>query len=106
MISLNNRHGSKLPVSYKPDGTVDAGIPDNWGQAAIFSAMIEGLAGVVDKGKNFETAEISPGWIAAGKNEATINIAYANSGKHIGYRFLHDTVKKIIRLSVEGDAEH
>lgn len=105
MIDLNEKHGNKLPVSYKPDGTVDEGIPDNWGQAAVFSAMIEGLAGVVDKGKDFETAEISPRWLAAGKNEAVINIAYGNSGKHIGYTFQHDLARKKISLVIEGDAK-
>ncbi len=105
MIALNTKHGSSLPVSYKPDGTVDEGIPDNWGQAAVFSAMIEGLAGVVDPGKNFEAVEISPRWLAAGKNEAVITIAYGNSGKSVGYTFLHDTSRKTIHLSIKGDAK-
>ena len=60
MIQLNQKHGDKLPVSYTPDGKVDAGIPDNWGQAAVFSAMVEGLAGVVDKSNLFSNVELSP----------------------------------------------
>ncbi|HEX2535950.1 MAG TPA: hypothetical protein VHK69_19550, partial [Chitinophagaceae bacterium] len=66
MLGLMRKHGGKLPVAYKPDGTVDEGIPDNWGQAAVLSALVEGLAGVTDKGQLFRTAEVAPRWIAAG----------------------------------------
>lgn len=43
-------------------------VPDEWGQAAFVSALVEGLAGVVDKDILFRKVEISP------KNaSATIN---------------------------------
>lgn len=103
MIALNTKHGGKLPVSYKPDGTVDAGIPDNWGQAAVFDAMIVGLAGVVDQGNSFEQVELSPRWLAAGKNDVAITIAYGPSGKSVSYTYLHNPQRKSILLTVDGD---
>ncbi|GAB3953590.1 hypothetical protein GCM10028805_37600 [Spirosoma harenae] len=102
MIKLNEKHGGKLPVSYKPDGTVDEGIPDNWGQAAIMSAMIEGLAGVVDLGHSFEQVELAPRWLATGKNEADITIAYGPSGKFVHYDYQHSPQRKTIKLTIDG----
>ncbi|GAB4019905.1 hypothetical protein GCM10028773_24010 [Spirosoma koreense] len=103
MDSLMKTHAGKLPVSYKPDGTVDAGIPDNWGQAAVYSAMIEGLAGVVDKSMLFESVELSPRWLAAGKNEVDLTIAYGPSGKSVSYTYRHEPQRKTISLAVQGD---
>lgn len=103
VFDLVQKHNGDLPVAYKPDGTVDEGIPDNWGQAAVMSAMIEGLAGVVDKGKLFLSVELSPRWIAAGKDNVSITVAYGPSGKFVQYLFKHEPDKKRIGLAVSGD---
>jgi hypothetical protein len=105
MLELVRKHKGDLPVAYKPDGTVDEGIPDNWGQAAVMSALIEGLAGVVDKSHLFKQVEISPRWIAAGKTDVPVTVAYGPSGKSVSYHFQHDAAAKSIRLSLSGDAE-
>lgn len=105
MLQLMRKHKGDLPVAYKPDGTVDEGIPDNWGQAAVMSAMVEGLAGIVDKGKNFEKVVISPRWIAAGKNDVTITTAYGSSKKSVSYHFQHSVAKRSISFSLSGDHE-
>jgi hypothetical protein len=104
MIQLNQKHGDKLPVSYTPDGKVDAGIPDNWGQAAVVSALVEGLAGVVDKSHLFSQVELSPRWMIAGKNEVEVSIAYGPSGKLVSYQYHHNPSKKTISLSFQGNA--
>ena len=54
VLKLVDKHDGWLDCAFRPDGTVDRGIPDNWGQAAVFSAMVEGLAGVVDRGCLYE----------------------------------------------------
>ncbi|MPR35255.1 hypothetical protein [Salmonirosea aquatica] len=105
MMALNAKHGGTLPVSYKPDGTVDAGIPDNWGQAAVMSALVEGLAGVVDLDQSFKQVELSPRWLAANKNDVSITIAYGPSGKSVSYTYQHDSKGKTISLAVKGDPE-
>src|SRR3712207_7223925 len=52
-----------------------------------YSAMIEGLAGVVDKGAQFNSIEVSPRWIAAGMNEASVEIFYKPTGVKVQYEF-------------------
>ncbi|HTE25894.1 glucosidase family protein [Flavitalea sp.] len=103
LMELIKKHNGDLPVSYTPEGKVDEGIPDNWGQAAVYSALIEGLAGVVDKSAQFEKVEISPRWLAAGKNKADVSVAYGPTGARVGYQYLHDPVKKKIELMIEGN---
>jgi hypothetical protein len=103
MIALIKKHDGDLPVAYKPDGTVDEGIPDNWGQAAVMSALIEGLAGVVDQDQSFRSVEISPRWMAADKRDVAITVTYGPSKKHVRYRYIHSPSRKTIKLQVEGD---
>jgi hypothetical protein len=103
LIALNAKHG-ELPVSYQPDGTIDEGIPDNWGQAAVYSSLIEGLAGVVDLGRQFDSVEISPRWPAAEQPEASVSVTYPGTGKTIAYDFLHHAGKKTMQLQLHGDA--
>ncbi|HEY8511453.1 MAG TPA: hypothetical protein VIL31_05815 [Cyclobacteriaceae bacterium] len=102
-LALIRKHKGDLPVAYKPDGTVDEGIPDNWGQAAVMSALIEGLAGVVDKGQLFDAVELSPRWLVAGKNDVEVSVAYGPSKKFVKYHFSHNASRKTIELSVSGD---
>jgi hypothetical protein len=100
---LFKKHNGDLPVAYTPQGKVDEGIPDNWGQAAVYSAMIEGLAGVVDKSNLFKEVEVSPRWLAAGKDQAEVNIAYKPTGKKVSYKYVHDVPAKKIKLTMSGD---
>ncbi|MEP7106953.1 MAG: hypothetical protein ABI760_03210 [Ferruginibacter sp.] len=102
IMQLMKKHDG-LPVSYTPEGKVDEGIPDNWGQAAVYRAMIEGLAGVVDKGAQFHAIEISPRWLAAGKNKASVTVAYGPTGSQVNYSYLHDPKKNNISLIVRGE---
>ncbi len=101
--SLMRVHHGDLPVSYMPDGKVDEGIPDNWGQAAVYSAMIEGLAGVVDHGKLFDKTEISPRWLAAGIDSVTVNVIYRSGNKSVRYKYYHEPANKRIIISISGD---
>lgn len=96
------KHNDHLPVAYTPTGKVDEGIPDNWGQAAVYSAMIEGLAGVVDLGAQFEVLEFSPRWLAADKKESTVTIAYGPTGKAVTYLWSHNSSQKMISIIIDG----
>ena len=99
---LINKHQGKLPVSYTPEGKVDEGIPDNWGQAAVYSALIEGLAGVVDKSTQFRRVEVSPRWMAAGKDNAEVSVAYGSTGAYVSYQYRHQPGEKKIELAIKG----
>jgi hypothetical protein len=103
LMELIKKHNGDLPVAYTPEGKVDEGIPDNWGQAAVYSALIEGLAGVVDKSTQFYNVEISPRWMAAKKDSAEVTISYGPTGRSVFYSYLHNPVKKTILLKVNGE---
>ncbi|MGW8315760.1 MAG: hypothetical protein ACWGNV_09185 [Bacteroidales bacterium] len=77
---------SDHPVWFRPD-PISAGIPDNWGAAAVVYALVEGLCGVRDLGKAFERVRVSPRWEAAGEAEANVNIAYPASNGYVSYRY-------------------
>jgi len=106
ILKLVDEHKGDLPCCYRPDGAVDGGIPHNWGQAAVASAMIEGLAGVVDRGALFQTVEISPRWIAAGIDNVDVTVAYGPSRKHVSYSYALNPAERTIRLKLNGDAQH
>ena len=105
IMKLVKEHNGDLPVAYTPDGKVDEGIPDNWGQAAVYSALIEGLAGIVDKSTQFRSVEISPRWITVGKDNAEVTVAYGPTSKSIGYKYSHDKKRKEIELVVNGNPD-
>ena len=59
----------------------------------------------MDKSSLFSNVELSPHWIAAGKNEVDITIAYGPSGTSVSYQYLHNLSKKTISLTFQGNAE-
>lgn len=103
---LSKKSDNFLYACYKPDGTIDGGLPDNWAQAAVISALVEGLAGVVDRDNGFDRLELSPRWMAAKQDEAEINIAYGASKKRVHYVYRHRADKKTISIQLDGDAAH
>jgi len=81
---------------YFPDGTAptmetstspEASPADGWGSSAMLYALLEGLAGIEDRGKGFDTVRISPRWLSANVHEAEVQVEYRASGAHIGYKF-------------------
>jgi hypothetical protein len=92
-------------VAYTPQGKVDEGIPDNWGQAAVYSAMIEGLAGVVDRDVLFRKLELSPRWLSAGINEASVHVVYGPSKVGLDYTITHNPSNRTIVIIVNGPME-
>lgn len=99
---LTKKHNGTLPVCYQPDGTVSYGVPDNWGQAAIVSALVEGLAGIVDKSTGFQDVEISPRWWAAGQAEASVNVSYPASNATVQYDYNYDKKANSLQLNIKG----
>jgi hypothetical protein len=94
-FDLVSRTG-KTYLWYFPDGTPGSvetstspeALPtDGWGSSAMLWALTEGLAGVVDRGRAFDRAEVSPRWLAAGVEEAEVEVGYECAGRGIGYQF-------------------
>lgn len=96
---------------YFPDGapsrvetsTSPEALPtDGWGSSAMLWALVEGLAGVVDLGRCYDTVLLAPRWLAAGIDEAEVSVGYAASGTGVSYRFTSRA--GALRLEVDGDA--
>ncbi|NMB70651.1 MAG: hypothetical protein GYA22_00685 [Bacteroidales bacterium] len=100
---IMNRNNRVLPGCVNTDGTAqEEAIPNEWGQAAFVSALVEGLAGVVDKNILFREVEISPRWIFADVNQVTVNVGYGNEGGQVTYTYSFDPVSKKIGISTKG----
>ena len=99
MRSLKN-NGRKVPGCVNADGTAQKeAIPDEWGQAAFVSALVEGLAGVVDKSILFEEVELSPRWYFAGVNKTEMSVGYGNDGNQVSYQYTFSKNKVEIKTS-------
>ncbi len=81
---------------YFPDGrpgtveastSPDAEPTDGWGSSAMAWALVEGLAGVVDRGRTFDAVRLSPRWEAAGVHNASVSAGYAASGAGLTYEY-------------------
>jgi len=81
---------------YFPDGrsssveastSPEAQPTDGWGSSAMAWALVEGLAGVVDRGRTFDAVSLSPRWVAAGVAEADVSVGYAMSGASVAYEY-------------------
>ena len=88
---------------YKP-GPISYGAPDNWGAAAVIYALLEGLAGIKDKGVAFNRASISPRWETAGVNEVAATAKYEASGGYLSYKYQKIDETKY-RIQFTGNAD-
>jgi hypothetical protein len=96
---------------YFPDGTPssvetstspEASPTDGWGSSAMLWALTEGLAGVVDRGRAFDRAALSPRWLAARLDEAEVAVGYECSGRGIGYQFRARGDRIVLEVSASG----
>ncbi len=60
LMDFTAKFDGNLPCVMQPYGTKGQGIPNNWGQAAYASTIIEVLAGEVDNSYGFKKVTISP----------------------------------------------
>jgi hypothetical protein len=96
----------RLPGCVNNDGTAQKeAVPNEWGQAAFVSALVEGLAGVVDKGILFKKVELSPRWYFAGINETTVKVGYGNDGNQVSYTYNYNSANNRIEITTDGSFE-
>jgi hypothetical protein len=65
-------------------------------------ALIEGLAGVVDRGRTFDVVTLSPRWAAAGVTEADVSVGYAASGAGVSYAYLQEGARLTLDIRHPG----
>ena len=95
---------------YHPDGTTpkqenstspDIIATDGWGSSAMLYAFVEGLCGIEDIDNGFGKVRCSPRWMAAGEDEASIEVSYPASGLTFGYNYTHDMDNNVVHLKFE-----
>jgi hypothetical protein len=89
---------SDSPVAL-PRTDVSFGIPDNWGAGAVVYALIEGLIGVVDTGKTFDRAQISPRWLFTDEKSVNAVVKYEGSGGYVAYEWKRRNCKQKLILT-------
>ena len=94
-------HPDGTPSSLETSTSPDAMPTDGWGSSAMLYALLEGMAGITDQWCSFQRARIAPRFIAAGLDEAEVQVGYAASGAKLGYGILHR--KGRLRLSAWAD---
>ncbi|NOY76355.1 MAG: hypothetical protein GXO76_00660 [Calditrichaeota bacterium] len=87
------------PSSVETSTSPEAMPTDGWGSSAMLYALVEGLAGVQDRHKQFETVGLSPRWPAAGISEADVEVGYDASGA--GFRYTYHLNEEFLTLNVE-----
>jgi hypothetical protein len=92
------------PLHRKPP-RVSFGGPDNWAAGAIVYALIEGLAGVVDRDVAYRRASVAPRWPAAGTSDAKVVVHYPASDGYLAYDYRHDPARREIVLTITGSGD-
>ncbi len=69
----------------KPEGGTLS--TDGWGSAAMLDSLTEGLAGVVDNGKLYESVSLSPRWAVTDRHDAQVTLGYGASGAYFTYNW-------------------
>ena len=87
---------------YSADGRNMGGGPSGWGAAAIVSALIEGMAGIVDNAATFSDVTISPRFLAAGIDEAKVCARYGPSAAYTAMHYMHSPGQRTISLKLAG----
>jgi len=93
------------PIFLPPWNDVSYGMPNNWGAAALTAAILEGLAGVQDRGVAFSKARIAPRWLATGTGKAKVSVRYPASRGYVHYKYKCDRTSGQMTLEFTGSAQ-
>jgi hypothetical protein len=74
------------PVFFAPYDDLSTGIPDGWTGSVIY-ALIEGLAGVKDRGAAFSRTALMPRWESANVPSAEVTVRYPASPGYCSYKY-------------------
>jgi hypothetical protein len=93
---------SSAPVFFVPYDDLSTGIPDGW-NGSVLNALIEGLAGVKDRGAAFSHTQLTPRWHAANVPSAEVTVRYPASAGYCSYKYQADERK--LEIEFTGSAE-
>jgi hypothetical protein len=93
---------SDEPPFFMPEPT-DGGVPPAWGAGSLTQALVEGLVGVHDEGRNLDALRLTPRWEAAGVREATACVKYAEGGGYVRYRYRREAHSVHLELAASSE---
>ncbi len=95
---------SSAPVQYDRD-EVEGHAFDPWAAGVVYAAGVEGLAGVVDRGRVFEHVALSPRWVAANETRASVSVRYPSSRGYVAYRWEHRPGDRSMAMTFTGSGK-
>jgi hypothetical protein len=93
---------SSAPVFFAPYDDLSTGIPDGW-VASVIYALVEGLAGIKDKGTAFSRTALTPRWESADVQSADVTVKYPASQGYCCYQYRVE--KNRINVEFTGSAQ-
>ncbi|MEI7524365.1 MAG: hypothetical protein WCJ95_08560, partial [Mariniphaga sp.] len=78
------------------------GGPDNWAAALGMAALVEGLAGVQNKGLAYSEVNLSPRWNSASVDSVSVTTRFAASGGYVAYQYRNFPEKKQMKIVFTG----
>ncbi|MCL5105359.1 MAG: alpha,alpha-trehalase [Armatimonadetes bacterium] len=75
---------------------------DGWGASAMLAAFVEGLAGIKDLGKAFDSISLSPRWVIAGVNNAHVSVRYPACRAYFSYTYSHEPESEKMSIETSG----
>jgi hypothetical protein len=78
------------------------GGPDNWAAALGMAALIEGLAGVQNKGLAYSEVNLSPRWNSASVDSVSVTTRFAASDGYVAYQYRNFPKKKQMEMQLTG----
>jgi hypothetical protein len=77
---------------------------DGWGASAMLAAMIEGAAGVEDRGARFSATRLSPRWAATDDVPmAIVTVRYGASDGYAAYLWVREPQRQILSWTGSGE---
>jgi hypothetical protein len=94
---------SDAPVFFAPYDDLSTGIPDGWNGSVLY-ALLEGLAGIKDRGAAFSKTALTPRWVSAKVPAAEVTLRYPASTGYCSYKYRSSERK--LEVLFTGSAEY
>jgi hypothetical protein len=78
------------------------GGPDNWAAALGIAALVEGLAGVQNRGLAYSEVLLSPRWNSASVDSVNVTARFAASDGYVAYQYHNDPEHGQVELLITG----
>jgi len=77
-------------------------VPPAWGAGALTYALVEGLAGVHDEGRNMDALRLTPRWESAGVDDVAACVKYEEGSGYVRYTYTREGAE--LRMQIAASA--